>query len=83
MTARINTRLIDMAAYARLNHIKRRLAILHIRDTEADQMIERGHRLKAEVAVEIEAAAPRILPGKISPIISQGIGPKPTEKETT
>ena len=28
-------------------------------------------------AVEIEAAAPRIRLGNISPIISQGIGPKP------
>ena len=28
-------------------------------------------------AVEIEAAAPLIRLGKISPIISQGIGPKP------
>ncbi len=32
--------------------------------------------------VEMLAAAPRILLGKISPIMSQGIGPKPTEKLT-
>jgi hypothetical protein len=34
-------------------------------------------------AVEIEAAAPRIRLGNISPIISHGIGPKPTEKLIT
>ena len=34
-------------------------------------------------AVAMEAAGPRILPGKISPIMSHGIGPKPTEKLTT
>ena len=34
-------------------------------------------------AVAIEAAGPLIRPGNISPIISQGIGPKPVEKEIT
>jgi hypothetical protein len=34
-------------------------------------------------AVAMEAAAPRILDGKSSPIISHGIGPNPAEKETT
>ena len=34
-------------------------------------------------AVEIEAAGPLIRLGKISPIISQGIGPNPIEKLTT
>ena len=34
-------------------------------------------------AVDIEAAAPLMRPGKTSPIISQGMGPYPTEKETT
>ena len=34
-------------------------------------------------AVAMEAAAPRILPGKISPIMSHGIGPKPAEKLVT
>ena len=34
-------------------------------------------------AVAILAAAPRILLGKTSPIISQGIGPNPREKLTT
>jgi hypothetical protein len=34
-------------------------------------------------AVAIEAAAPLILPGKISPIINQGMGPKPMENEHT
>ena len=57
-----------MAAYARLNHIKRRLAILHIRDTEADQMIERGHCLKAEVAVEIEAAESELASAVAAPL---------------
>ena len=34
-------------------------------------------------AVEIEAAGPLIRLGKISPIISQGIGPNPIEKLIT
>ena len=34
-------------------------------------------------AVAMLAAAPRILLGKTSPIISQGMGPKPREKLTT
>ena len=34
-------------------------------------------------AVAKEAAVPRIRLGKTSPIISQGIGPKPMEKLTT
>jgi hypothetical protein len=34
-------------------------------------------------AVAMEAAGPLILPGKISPIISQGIGPNPVENEIT
>jgi hypothetical protein len=34
-------------------------------------------------AVAMEAAAPRILPGKISPIMSHGIGPNPVENEIT
>lgn len=34
-------------------------------------------------AVAMEAAAPRILPGNISPIMSQGMGPKPVEKVMT
>ena len=34
-------------------------------------------------AVAIDAAAPLILPGRISPIINHGMGPKPTENEQT
>lgn len=34
-------------------------------------------------AVATEAADPRILAGKISPIINHGIGPKPMEKDNT
>ena len=34
-------------------------------------------------AVDREAAGPRILLGNISPIISHGMGPNPTEKLTT
>lgn len=34
-------------------------------------------------AVATDAAEPRILAGKISPIINHGIGPKPIEKDNT
>uniref|UniRef100_A0A182UW47 Anaphase-promoting complex subunit 11 RING-H2 finger domain-containing protein n=1 Tax=Anopheles merus TaxID=30066 RepID=A0A182UW47_ANOME len=34
-------------------------------------------------AVATDAAEPRILPGRISPIISHGMGPNPSEKPTT
>eukprot|EP00035_Acanthoeca_spectabilis_P017136 m.357590 g.357590 ORF g.357590 m.357590 type:complete len:336 (-) comp16616_c1_seq4:1730-2737(-) len=57
-----------MSAYAQLNLIKHRLAVLHIRDAEADQMIERGHRLKAEVAVEIEAAESELASAVAAPL---------------
>eukprot|EP00035_Acanthoeca_spectabilis_P017128 m.357719 g.357719 ORF g.357719 m.357719 type:complete len:172 (-) comp16616_c1_seq13:614-1129(-) len=57
-----------MSAYAQLNLIKHRLAVLHIRDAEADQMIKRGHRLKAEVAVEIEAAESELASAVAAPL---------------
>ena len=57
-----------MSAYARIRQIKRRLANLHARDAEAAMMIERGQRLKAEVAVEIEAAEAELASAVAAPV---------------
>eukprot|EP00035_Acanthoeca_spectabilis_P018140 m.383170 g.383170 ORF g.383170 m.383170 type:complete len:97 (+) comp16728_c0_seq10:2722-3012(+) len=45
-----------MSAFIKLLQIKNKLAALHARDHQASEMIERGQRLKAEVAIKIEAA---------------------------
>ena len=45
-----------MSAFIKLLQIKNKLAQLHTRDHQASEMIERGQRLKAEVAIKIEAA---------------------------
>lgn len=43
-----------MVVYSQITLIKQRLAQLRARNAEADELIERGQRLKVEVAIDIE-----------------------------
>eukprot|EP00035_Acanthoeca_spectabilis_P018145 m.383069 g.383069 ORF g.383069 m.383069 type:complete len:87 (+) comp16728_c0_seq3:722-982(+) len=43
-----------MSAFIKVLQIKNKLAALHARDHQASEMIERGQRLKAEVAIKMQ-----------------------------
>ena len=57
-----------MSAFIKLLHIKNKLAALHTRDHQASEMIERGQRLKAEVAIKIEAAEAELARAVAAPV---------------